>query len=68
MTDQSMICDALETLGMQDLTIESFCAPGRFALQMMLQDSMRSMLLLNDTKKVLIKQLVEHAFTSLTRN
>ena len=65
--DQSMIRDALETLGMQDLTIESFCAPGRFALQMMLQDSMRSMPL-NDTKKVLIKQLVEHAFTSLTRN
>lgn len=66
-TDQSLISDALETLGMQDLTIESFCAPGRFALQMMLQDSLRSMSL-HDGNKVLIKQLVEHAFSSLARN
>lgn len=66
-TDQSLVGDALESLGMQDLTIESFCAPGRFALQMMLQDALRSTTL-DDNKKVLVKQLVDNAFMSLARN
>lgn len=65
--DQSLMCDALEALGMLDLTIESFCAPGRFALQMILQDSLRSMSLDNDVK-VLVKQVVDNAFISLARS
>ena len=40
-TRQEDVAQGLDTLGMLDSSIESFCAPGRFALQLMIQDVLK---------------------------
>lgn len=59
------VSQSLETLGMLDSSIESFCAPGRFALQLMLQDVLRGGKSATTERQVLVRQLVDQAFLCL---
>lgn len=51
-----MILDALEELGMKDASIESFCAPGKFALLLMLQDVLPCL----QTSQRLVERAFDH--------